>query len=122
MFTVRRALELVFFLMVILSSLLMGYSQDNWQLAAISAIGALVAWIIVDWLKWFQMPRWIANVLSVGVLVVTMKDFFNRDSSLQLISVANLFVYLQTILLFQEKQPRQYWLAPVYRYRYQHDF
>ena len=113
MFTVRRALELVFFLMVILSSLLMGYSQDNWQLAAISAIGALVAWIIVDWLKWFQMPRWIANVLSVGVLVVTMKDFFSRDSSLQLISVANLLVYLQTILLFQEKQPRQYWQLSV---------
>ena len=113
MFTVRRTLEFVFFLMVLLSSLLMGFSQNNWQLASISTIGALVAWFVVDWLKWFQMPRWIANVLSVGALVVTMKDFFNRDSSLQLLSVANLLVYLQTILMFQEKHPRQYWQLSV---------
>ena len=41
MFTVRRALEWVFFLMVILSSLLMGYSQDNWQLAAARGLSLL---------------------------------------------------------------------------------
>lgn len=113
MLSVRRVLEVTFVALVGLSALLLGYSQGNWQLAGISAGGAVLAWVLVDWLNWFRMPRWVANVLSIGVLIVTMKDFFGRDSSFQLVAVANLLVYLQTILLFQEKFPRQYWQLAV---------
>jgi transglutaminase-like putative cysteine protease len=113
MFSLKRALELNFLGLVYLSSALLGFSQGNWQLAAISAAGGTLAWLLVDWLGWIQMPRWLANLLSIGVLVLTMRDFFRQDSSLQLVAVANLLVYLQTILLFQEKNPRQYWQLAV---------
>ncbi|MFM7115229.1 MAG: DUF3488 and DUF4129 domain-containing transglutaminase family protein [Planctomycetota bacterium] len=113
MFTLKRALELVFLGLVYLSSVLLGFSQGNWKLAIISIIGGTLAWILVDWLNLIRMPRWLANVLSIGVLVMTMRDFFINESSLQLLAVANLLVYLQTILLFQEKSPRQYWQLSV---------
>ncbi|MFO0036209.1 MAG: DUF3488 and DUF4129 domain-containing transglutaminase family protein [Planctomycetota bacterium] len=113
MITLKRALELTFLGLVYLSSALLGFSQGSWQLAAIGAAGATLAWLLVDWLGWVQMPRWLANLLSIGVLVLTMRDFFRQDSSLQLVAVANLLVYLQTILLFQEKNPRQYWQLAV---------
>lgn len=113
MFTLKRALELVFLGLVYLSAVLLGFSQGNWQLAVISIIGATLAWILVDWLNLIRMPRWLANVLSIGVLIMTMRDFFMQESSLQLLAVANLLVYLQTILLFQEKSPRQYWQLSV---------
>lgn len=113
MFTLKRALELTFLGLVYLSAALLGFSQGNWQLAAISAAGGTLAWVLVDWLGLFQLPRWLANALSIGVLVMTMRDFFRQDSSLQLVAVANLLVYLQTILLFQEKNPRQYWQLSV---------
>jgi transglutaminase-like putative cysteine protease len=113
MFTLKRALELVFLGLVYLSAVLLGFSQGNWKLAIISIIGGTLAWILVDWLNLIRMPRWLANVLSIGVLVMTMRDFFTNESSLQLLAVANLLVYLQTILLFQEKSPRQYWQLSV---------
>lgn len=113
MFTLKRALELVFLSLVYLSAILLGFSQGNWQLAIISIIGGTLGWILVDWLNLVWMPRWLANVLSIGVLVMTMRDFFTQESSLQLLAVANLLVYLQTILLFQEKTPRQYWQLSV---------
>lgn len=113
MFTLKRTLELVFLGLVYLSAALLGFSQDNWQLALISVIGATAAWILVDWLNWFRMPRWLANILSIGVLIFTMQNFFKNESSLQLLAVADLLVYLQTILLFQEKTPRQYWQLAV---------
>jgi transglutaminase-like putative cysteine protease len=113
MFTLKRALELVFLGLVYLSSVLLGFSQGNWKLAIISIIGGTLAWVLVDWLNLVRMPRWLANVLSIGVLVLTMRDFFINESSLQLLAVANLLVYLQTILLFQEKSPRQYWQLSV---------
>lgn len=113
MLTLKRALQLTFLGLVYLSASLLGFSQGNWQLAAISAAGGTLAWVLVDWLGLFQLPRWLANPLSIGVLVMTMQDFFRQDSSLQLVAVANLLVYLQTILLFQEKNPRQYWQLSV---------
>ena len=113
MFTLKRTLELVFLGLVYLSAALLGFSQENWKLALISVIGATAAWVLVDWLNWFRMPRWLANILSIGVLILTMRDFFMQESSLQLLAVANLLVYLQTILLFQEKTPRQYWQLAV---------
>lgn len=113
MFTLKRALELVFLGLVYLSAVLLGFSQGNWKLAIISIIGGTLAWILVDWLNLLRMPRWLANMLSIGVLVMTMRDFFINESSLQLLAVANLLVYLQTILLFQEKSPRQYWQLSV---------
>jgi transglutaminase-like putative cysteine protease len=113
MFTLERALELVFLGLVYLSSVLLGFSQDNWKLAIISIIGGTLAWVLVDWLNLVRIPRWLANVLSIVVLVMTMRNFFINESSLQLLAVANLLVYLQTILLFQEKSPRQYWQLSV---------
>jgi transglutaminase-like putative cysteine protease len=113
MFTLKRGLELVFLGLVYLSAVLLGFSQGNWKLATISIIGGTLAWVLVDWLNLVRMPRWLANVLSIGVLALTMRDFFINESSLQLLAVANLLVYLQSILLFQEKSPRQYWQLSV---------
>jgi uncharacterized membrane protein YjjP (DUF1212 family) len=68
MFTLKRALELVFLGLVYLSAVLLGFSQGNWQLAVISIIGATLAWILVDWLNLIRMPRWLANVLRENLL------------------------------------------------------
>jgi transglutaminase-like putative cysteine protease len=39
----------------------------------------------------------------------SLTDFFGNDAQYQLLAVANLLVYLQIVLLFQEKNERIYW-------------
>lgn len=105
----RRALELVFLAMVIVSAILLGMGQGSIALSVTAIVAAISAWIIVDWWQLFRIPRWVANVVSIGILIWTMSYFFEAQSGAQLIAVANLLVYLQSLLLFQDKAPRQYW-------------
>jgi transglutaminase-like putative cysteine protease len=45
-------------------------------------------------------------MMAVGF---SLTDFFGNDAEYQLLAVANLLVYLQIVLLFQEKNERIYW-------------
>ncbi|MBX3419370.1 MAG: DUF3488 domain-containing protein [Pirellulaceae bacterium] len=105
----RRSLEILFLSLVVVSAFLLGMGQGNIALSVIAISLAVAAWIFVDWLKLFRIPRWVANVVSIGILIWTMSYFFEAQSGAQLIAVANLLVYLQSLILFQEKTPRQYW-------------
>ncbi|MEQ1905287.1 MAG: transglutaminaseTgpA domain-containing protein [Pirellulaceae bacterium] len=105
----NRWIEITYLLMVILSAALLGLGQGNLALS-VTAIGlAILAWILVDLLKLFSLPRWVANVLSIAVLLYSMRRFFGTEAGSQLIAVANLLIYLQSLLLLQSKTPRQYW-------------
>ena len=57
MFTLKRALELTFLGLVYLSSALLGFSQGSWQLAAIGAAGATLAWLLVLLRRWACTTR-----------------------------------------------------------------
>ncbi|MEZ6094895.1 MAG: DUF3488 and transglutaminase-like domain-containing protein [Pirellulaceae bacterium] len=105
----QNLLRLSFFIMICLSSILLGLGQVNLSLPIVAISMGLAGIIFVDWLKWFSLPRWVANILSIGVLILTMKGFLEERSGSQLIAVANLLVYLQSLLMLQEKTPRQYW-------------
>jgi len=95
--------------LVLTSGLLLGLSQRNIELTVIAAIGAIAGFIVTDWKQWFQLRGLFANIASVIVLIFAMKDFLGGDGASKLVSVSNLLVYLQTVLMFQEKTPRLNW-------------
>ena len=109
MLDVRRYIQITLFLVVITSSLLLGMSLDSSRLIAIAVVGATIGFIVTDLLKLFRIEGVLANVASIVILVLAMKDFFPENSVGKLVSVANLLVYLQTILMFQKKTPRLNW-------------
>jgi len=105
----KRLLEVSFLLMALLSGLLLTASLGSPSYLLIGGLGALAGFILVDWTGWIRIPTSVANVLSFVVLYVSMRGFFSNETSGQLGSVANLLIYLQTLLVLQEKGPRQYW-------------
>ena len=113
MIKVERLVQLVFGLMCCTSGVLLGFSQHDWTLAIIAISSATLGWVLCDWLKWIEVRSWVANLLSISVLVLAMRNFFQFDSGSQLLAVANLLVYLQMVLLFQKKSPRLYWQISV---------
>ena len=101
----RRLLHVQIAMMALMScsSLLLGISIGDVTLVATSIIGAIVAFIFVDRLKWIELSGWFANIVSVGVLIFTMKEFIGAGSAGKLVAVAYLLTYLLTVLMFQKE-------------------
>ncbi len=109
MFRVDRLLQILIIITIAFSSLLLGMGQQDLNPFAVAVTGAVAAFVLVDWLRWFYLPQWLANLIAILVTAFTVHAFFFGDSVRQLMGVGKLLVYLQTILMFQRKSPRVYW-------------
>ena len=107
---VERALPFFILATVSISALLLGMGQGDFEPFFVAILGVGASTILVDWLKWFQLPNWMANILAILVTVLTVSNFyFTNDSVRHLLGVGKLLVYLETILMFQKKSARVYW-------------
>ncbi len=107
--SVQTWLQFVYLGMIGVSSLLLGSALGDLRFTWFCISSALLAWLVVDYLRLFHMPQWLANTLAIIVLLFAMWRFMQSDTHGQLTSVAMLLVFLQSVLAFQEKTPRQYW-------------
>ncbi len=85
------------------------------MLPALSLFAAVSSIYFTDTLGWFRLHRVIANLAALGALFISMREFdvFGGNSATQLRAIANLLVYLQFVLLYQEKNQRVYWQLAV---------
>ena len=102
-------IQLAMMSLVSCSSLLLGVSIGDRPLVVTSIAGAVTAFILVDRLRWIELSGWFANIVSIAVLVFTMREFVGAGSAGKLVAVANLLTYLLTVLMFQKKTPRLCW-------------
>lgn len=109
----KRLLQVNLFVAVLVSSTLLGIAMESMSMIAVGVIGATLGFLITDLMHLFQLRGVIANIASVLILFLAMKDFFSVDGTGKLVSVANLLVYLQTVLMFQNKTPRLNWQVMV---------
>lgn len=111
---IERILQILVIITISLSGLLLGMSQGDFEPFFIAIIAASAAWVFVDVFKWFSLPQWLANLIAIVVTAFTVASFFfTGDPVRQLLGVGKLLVYLQSILLFQEKSARVYWQVMV---------
>ena len=106
---VNRWLQINLYIATLISSVLLGLALDSNRMIAIGVIGSTLGFVLTDLMRLFQLRGLIANLASIGILIFAMKDFFSLDGTGQLVCVANLLVYLLTVLMFQEKTPRLNW-------------
>lgn len=109
MFVSEKLLHIAIIITVSLSGLLLGLGQGEMSTTAIAIGGALLAFLVTEVFKLFRFDQWFANIAAIVVTGYSLAGFGGGDRVFQLIIVANLLVYLQTILLFQKKTPRLYW-------------
>ena len=107
--SIRKKLEIVVLLLAIISCVLVGFSNSNLSLVIVGVVGAVAGYIITDRLRIFSLDGWLANLASLSILYLVFRDFSGGDQTQKLEAVAQLLVYLQTILMFQPKSPRLVW-------------
>lgn len=107
--TAERLLQICIASMAALATLMLGTSQDSVMLPISAFAAALLSVCFTDVLGWFHLNRFVAGTAGV---VAAMNAFMQSQGTGlegQFISVANLLIHLQIILLFQKKNERIYW-------------
>lgn len=120
----ERSVQIAMATMSALGTLLLGLGQFNSVagtmgqqsvfLPAIAFIAAVSSVVLCDIRKTFRLNRHVANLAALLAVAYALTDFYGRqDSETQLLAIANLLVYLQVVLQFQEKSLRVYWSLSV---------
>jgi transglutaminase-like putative cysteine protease len=88
---------------------MLGMGQRSFDLSAIALVAVVASLVLTDLTGWLRLNRMLANVAGLTAVAISITDFIRFDRDTQLLAVANLLIYLELVLLFQEKHPRIYW-------------
>ncbi len=105
----KRALLTCLMILVLCSITMLSLSTEHFYLVPIGLTAVCLSLVLTDWLKWLSIDGWLANSISILILIFAMRNFFDTDSAGKLLAVAKLLVYLQAVLLFQQKTARLTW-------------
>jgi hypothetical protein len=94
---------------VVLATLLLGMGQQNLVLPAMAIFSAGTSVYFTDYRGWFRLNRHVANLAALGAVGFATFDFIETDPNTRLLAIANLLVYLQMVLFYQQKNERLYW-------------
>jgi transglutaminase-like putative cysteine protease len=92
-----------------LGVVMLGMGQRDLRLSAVALLAIGASFVLTDLTDWLRLNRIVANLAALAAVAISVNDFMRFERDTQLLAVANLLIYLQIVLLFQEKLPRVYW-------------
>ncbi len=95
-------------IMAIMSTAMLGMGQGNILLPGLTLLAAVTSVVFTDTLSWFCLNRVVANTAMLLAAIFSLWGFMETDSRQQLHAIAHLLIYVQMVLLFQEKNRRVY--------------
>jgi len=105
----ERLLQINIATMAALGTLLLGMGQRSPALPLWMLTAAVASVWLTDISGWFRLNRTVTNVAAVAAFCVFLWQLSELRGVVRILAIGNLLVYLQIILLFQEKEVRTYW-------------
>ena len=105
----ERIFQICVSIMAVLATLMLATSQSNNLLPVVAFFAAMTALIFTDILGWFSFHPFVAGTFGLGAGLYAFTQMQTGGLEGQFVSVANLLIHLQIILLFQKKSIRIYW-------------
>ncbi len=87
----------------------LGWGQESVALPSALTVAALASLLPLRYSRYLRMNRLVANIGALMAVAWSLRDFLHRGSEGQLLAVADMLIYLQIVLLFQERSNRVYW-------------
>jgi transglutaminase-like putative cysteine protease len=106
----HRWLQLHTALLAVLGASFLLLTGDNSVFPYALGGSALIALVITDWFGWIKVPRIVGNVAAIVSVAWTFREFSilaKRED--QLLAISHMLIYLQVVLVFQEKSRRVHW-------------
>ena len=110
---IERWLQVQLVALSVLGMAMLGDLEQSRQLQFFFVIAAIASIFIVEIWKWTAVPSWAANLLALVAMIACARKFYGGGPAFQLPAVADLLLYLQLILFFQQKALRIYWVLLV---------
>ena len=110
---IERLLQINMATLAALGALLLGMGQRSEAPPLLVALAAAASVWLTDLGGWFRLGRRLANLLMLLAAAVSIGQVLPLRSELQALDFAWFVIYLQIILLFQQKDERVYWLLIV---------
>ncbi len=107
---VERLLQISIAVLVSLSTLLLGMGERNLTLPVLAIIVSASSLYLTDVKGWLQLNTTVTNLAGLVALGATYHNWDHFAGESQLLSMANLLIYLQFVLLYRKKNQRIYWL------------
>ncbi len=104
----ERLLQINMATLAALGTLLLGMGQRSAGLPLLVLVSALASVWLTDFTGLCRLNRAVANLAALVAVVISLRQLFVLGGQVQLLGLANLLVYLQVILMFQEKDLRSY--------------
>ncbi len=105
----ERLLQINVATLTALAALLVGMGRESAVMPPAMLIAATASVWVTDFQGWFRLNRTVANLASIGALLLCLPTALELEKVALIVAVADFLVYLQAIHLFQEKSPRVYW-------------
>ena len=104
----QRLLQINMATLAALGTLLVGMGQRDAALPLLMSVAAIMSVWLTDVTGWFRLNRKIASAAALVAVVLTARQLLQFNSVTQVQGLARLLIYVQIILLFQEKDLRTY--------------
>lgn len=105
----ERLLTIGMVVLSVLGTLLLGMGQQDATLPLLVICASVTSVYFTDIRRWFALNHLAANVAALLAVAISLFDFSASDRNYQLLAIADLLVYLQVVVFFQEKTIRIYW-------------
>ncbi|HEV3338985.1 MAG TPA: DUF3488 and transglutaminase-like domain-containing protein [Pirellulales bacterium] len=105
----ERLLQIALAALTSLGTLLLGMGEHNVTLPVLAIIVAVSSVYLTDIKGWLQLNTFVANIAGIIAGAVTVRDWNAYAAEGHLLSLANLLIYLQFVLLYRKKSVRNYW-------------
>ena len=92
-----------------LAALLLAMGQRSPETALAAWMAAIVSLVVTDFTGWFRLDRAVATLAALAILGFFLRYGFRYEGEARILAMANLLIYIQLVLLFQEKDERVYW-------------
>ncbi len=102
-------LRIVVPMLTALGTVILGLGQKEQAIPMVAVFASFTSAIFTDWLGWLVLSPLLANLAA---LIAVAYSFFKLSSGAwesQLVWIANLLIYLQIVMLYQQKHLRLYW-------------
>ena len=105
----QRALEINTAALAVMGAIFLGLGHGTAALPLSLGLAAIASMVLSPIFPWLRLNRMIGNLIALGAVCWSMRDFLRMASQEQLLAIADMLIYLQIVLLFQEKSIRIHW-------------
>jgi len=95
--------------LAIMGTWFLGWGQESWALPSALTVAGIASLLPLRFARYLRVNRLVANIGALAAVAWSLRDFFRLASEAQLLAIADMLIYLQMVLLFQQRTNRVYW-------------